>query len=155
MERKELLLNLLFFIVTLPIVIFIFKQYTSANLKPNEVNYSNPLNLEIVNAYISENSITLWIYNPNNFTVTITANLVGVRNSFGSVGPITSGGDLGTIKVIPPKGTIEFIAPLLVGSKPKIVVEQWRNAGGNLTITLYYTEVEKNINGLVSTKLKK
>ena len=149
MEKKELLMNLLFLAITLPIVGFIFMEYAKHQSVNINVNYANPLNLEINNIFIYEYNMELVIYNPNNYSVQITSNLVGVRNSFGNAGPITHGGDLGTVKLIPPKSSITFHVPILVGSKPKMVIDQWKSAGGNLTIAFYYTEVDRDINGVV------
>ena len=155
MEKKELLINLLFLVVTLPIVGFILMGYLKHKPMNNNINYANPLNLEIKNIFVYNTGIELIIYNPNNYSVQLTSNLIGVRNSFGSVGPITQGGDLGTIKLIPPKSTITFYAPVLLGSKPKTVIDQWKAAGGNLTIAFYYMEVEKGLSGVVITIIRK
>ena len=154
MEKKELLLNLAFFAITLPIVLIIFVEYANQSSEIGNINYANPLNLIIKNVFVYDNGLEIIVYNPNNYTVQFTSNIIGVRNSFGSVGPITQGGDLGTVKSLPPKSSITFFAPLLIGTKPKLVVDQWKSAGGNLTIVLYYTSLN-GISGVVSITIKR
>ena len=155
MERRELLINLAFLAVALPIVFFIFQGYATMYFKNKAIDLSNPLNLQVTKVFVTENSISFLLYNPNNFSVTITVNMVGLRNSFGSVAPVTQGGDIGVTKVLPPRQNVTFYIPIIKGTPPNTVLIQWRNAGGNLTIAIYYNTPNSNVNGVVMTKISK
>ena len=155
MDRREFLINLAFIVIVLPIVFIIFQGYATLYFKNKKVDLSNPLNLKIHNVLVTEYSLTFQLYNPNNRTYPISIEMIGLRNSFGTVAPVTEGGDIGIIKYLPPHQNTTFYIPIIKGTAPSNVLIQWLKGGGNLTISVYYSVPDTNVHGVIIGKVSK
>ena len=155
MDRREFLINILFIIVVLPIIFVIFQGYMSVYFNNKNVDLANPLNLRIYNVFITDYGINFQLYNPNNVSYPISISMVGLRNSFGSVSPITEGGDINVIKTLPAHQNMTFFVPIIRGTAPENVLIQWKKGGGNLTIVVYYAVPNTEISGVVLKTISK
>ena len=149
---KSFVVKYLFLFVIILFSGYIFYLYSSFKPYENKVNIANPLNLEINYVNIMDNKMFITIYNPNNYTVSFIINIIGMRNGFGSTAAISHGGDIGMIITIRKKGYRDISVPIYFFDV-KNVISQWRRSGGNLTISIYYSELDTNVNGVVTTKV--
>lgn len=152
MEKKQILLNVIFFVLVLPIVFLIFKLYAEKHFEKSYINYANPLNLKITKILVTEDYIEAFIYNPNNFTINLLVNLVGLKNGYGSTAVVTHGGDIGVIKTIKPNGSVPYRFPVLE-TDPKRVIIQYILGNTTLKVSVYYEEINLKKSGVISVKV--
>ena len=153
MERYKIFINLVFFLIVIPLVFLIVYGYKNIN-KGTFVNLGNPLNLSVRDVYISDTNVEMLLYNPNNFSVSIIINILGFRNMFGSTAVLTSGGDINIVKTIPPNSYIPLRFDVFLGDVRRVIL-QWEKGGGYLKVSIYYREINYNVDGIIVLNITK
>jgi len=151
---KQYIVNYFFLFIVVFVIGYLFYIYSNPTDTENKFNLANPLGLQISYVSIISDTILMTIHNPNNVSVSFIVNIVGLRNDYGSTAAITHGGDIGLIITIPKNGYSSFSIPIY-SIDPKNVVLQWEKLGGNLTISLYYEDINGKLSGIISTKIFK
>ncbi len=148
-----LILNLLFLFIVSFMSIALVKAYYNTMKSKKIINYSNPLNLTINDAYFQDRNLLIILENPNNYTVSFYVESIGVRNSFGSACPITSGGDIRNIITLQSfsRATPSFYVP---PDCDKVLIP-FKAGRAYLNLSVYYRDMSSQRLGVLRTVIRK
>lgn len=146
-KKEKIIINLLFFMFTIPIIILIIYGYGQVK-KIVQRNPMNPLGLEMIDCILEETKMTFIIFNPNNNSYSIIFTNLRIRGSYSSPAIITSGGFLNKIIEIPAFSDILLVYPIL-DTQVLNIIRTWKKLGGNITLSLDYEIVHYSISGVL------
>ncbi|MEM1687827.1 MAG: hypothetical protein QXY16_02305 [Nanopusillaceae archaeon] len=151
-KKEKVIINLLFFIFTVPIIILIIYGYNHVK-QIVQKNPMNPLGLEIIDCKIEETDITFIINNPNNLSYSIVFTNLRIRGDYASPAIVTSGGFINKIISFQAFSTVSLRFPI---SKSDIailnIIRTWKKLGGKITISLDYEIIPTGGSGVIICK---
>ncbi|BBL45231.1 hypothetical protein MJ1_0052 [Nanobdella aerobiophila] len=148
MDNEKIILNILFIIFIVPALALIYYAYSNYFKESRTVNPENPYGLYISNFIVNNSTIDISVYNPSNNSISIYFTYLALKNSYQSSSIITSFS--GYIYTINPDSSIELSYNYLDDQDTKAVILQWEKLGGYIYTTLYYSNINDSINGIIN-----
>lgn len=151
-KKEKVIINLLFFIFTIPIIAIIIYGYNHVK-RVVQKNPMNPIGLEVVDCLLDEKELSFIINNPTNMSYSIVFTNLRIRGDYASPAIVTSGGFLNKIINVPSESSILLTYPLSSSDVSILnIVRTWKKIGGTVTVSLDYEIITLGGSGVLICK---